>query len=726
MINQRTLDFATTPANSRRPRFAYTATPGREPLVSIITPYRNAGDAFQDTARSVERMSVPYWEWLVVADGSATDEGLRQLTELAEREPRVRVIRQEPRDPGAARPHGAAEARAPYVLHLDAGDLVEPTFVEKALWFLATQPRFAACDSDTVAFGSENKLCPHSFQQCESSDEPGVTFPLLMRRDAWQRIGGHDERADTPLRQRLAEAGMWGYTLPEYLTWSRTRAHSSLSAVKSSGARPCANRPAISDPLAAREPSLEATPPFSNPLPKPAGKKRLLIVAPWLAMGGADRFNLDLIAQLAARDYECTVVTTAWSEDAWGDRFAALTPDIFRLHRFLTWAEYPRFLDYLIASREIDALLISSSELGYALLPYLRSRHPKLPILDFTHMEEESWRNGGYPAISVAAGTLLDRRLTCSEHLRAWEIERGAPAETTRTVYCGTDTKSWNPDLEDTAGARARIGVERETPLILFAGRMVEQKRPRLAGEILLALARKDSDFVAVVAGEGPELAPLTRMLQRGGLADRVRCVGAQREPEIRALTAAADIALLPSAREGIALVLYEAMAMRTIPVAAAVGGQGELITPECGYLIEPGPAEVERYVAALTELLSDPARRQTMGEACRARVVAQFDLVAMGAAMDAQFTGALSEGAGEVAIDRAAADRHALAAVQAARRWELPQAEWARRGVFQWVALARRAREQAVPIGSRRYLQYQRLRRSVGAVALRKREKSS
>ncbi|MGH2485495.1 MAG: glycosyltransferase, partial [Ktedonobacterales bacterium] len=493
MINQRTPDFTDTPASSRRPRFSYIAEPGREPLVSIITAYGTDGDAFQETARAVERMSVPYWEWLIVVDGGAPIETPRHLTELAEREPRARVIQQARHAPGAAHTRAVAEARAPYLLYLDAGDLVEPTFVEKALWFLATQPRFAACDSYSVAFGGTNQLCPRSFHEREPSDEQGMTFPLLIRRDACENLCGQDDRTDTRLRRMLAEAGMWSYTLPEYLTWSRTQARSSLSVTTTGGARtpafragPRAKQPTVADPLARREPSLATASPFLNPLPKPAGKKRLLLVAPWLAMGWADKFNLDLIAQLAARDYECTVVTTAWSEDAWLDQFAALTPDIFRLHRFLTWAEYPRFIDYLIASRECDALLISSSELGYELLPYLRSRHPNLPILDFTHMEEEAWRNGGYPAISVAAGSLLDRRLVCSEQLRAWEIERGAPAETTHTIYCGTDTTAWHPDREDTAGARARIGVGPETPLILFAGRMVEQKRPQLVGEILL------------------------------------------------------------------------------------------------------------------------------------------------------------------------------------------------------------------------------------------------
>jgi glycosyltransferase involved in cell wall biosynthesis len=49
---------------------------------------------------------------------------------------------------------------------------------------------------------------------------------------------------------------------------------------------------------------------------------------------------------------------------------------------------------------------------------------------------------------------------------------------------------------------------------------------------------------------------------------------------------AATDIFFLPSQWEGIALTLFEAMAMQLVPVAADVGGQRELVTPDCGFLI--------------------------------------------------------------------------------------------------------------------------------------------
>lgn len=768
MINPSRPDFTNTPVSERRPRVFYATEPGSDqaPLVSIITAYYNVPAAiFQETARAVEGLSVPYWEWLIVDDGSTVQESLRQLEALAAREPRVRVIHQANGGPGVARNRAAREARAPYLFQLDADDLVEPTFVEKALWLLATQPQFAACNSYTVTFGAKDMLWPHGFHQYEYSlVDNRMTLHSLVRRDAWERIGGYDERlsyqhADWDFWLNLAEAGLWGYTLPEYLGWYRLQERSLFSEVETNGARTRAFRaqlrakhrglrarfphPRMGDPLAQPSSQLPTAQPFANPLRKPTGTRRLLLVAPWMQMGGADKFNLDLITQLSARGFDCTVVTTAWSDDAWMDRFAAVTPDVFSLRRFLTWADYPRFLDYLIASRGVDALLISNSELGYGLLPWLRGRHPALPILDYNHMEEPEWRDGGYPALSAAAGPLLDRRLTCSERLRAWEVARGAPAATTRAVYCGIDTAAWDPERAEiraeAAATRARLGVAPQTPLILFAGRMVEQKRPQLAGEILLALGRSGADFAAVVAGDGPELAPLKRRIARGRLSERVRFVGAQPEAQMRSLTAAADIALLPSAREGIALVLYEAMAMGTVPVAASVGGQGELITPECGYLIpqasedaEGGVSEsaarydtgeVERYVAALTTLLRHPQQRRAMAEACRARVVSQFDVRSMGVAMDTAISEAIDEAsmgrANHLDIKPAEAERQALLAVQAARRWEAAQADQAGRSAFRWIAFARRTRERIIPMGSRRYLQYRRMRQRLSRAPL-------
>ena len=76
-----------------------------------------------------------------------------------------------------------------------------------------------------------------------------------------------------------------------------------------------------------------------------------------------------------------------------------------------------------------------------------------------------------------------------------------------------------------------------------------------------------------------------------------------------RDLLAAADMFFLPSEWEGIALSVYEALACGVPVVGADVGGQRELVTLECGVLIDRGTEEDEarQYATVLARLLDEP-----------------------------------------------------------------------------------------------------------------------
>ncbi len=100
---------------------------------------------------------------------------------------------------------------------------------------------------------------------------------------------------------------------------------------------------------------------------------------------------------------------------------------------------------------------------------------------------------------------------------------------------------------------------------------------------------------------------------------------------------AAADVLFVPSRSEGISLALYEAMASGTPVVGARVGGQAELVTEDCGVLVERStPAEeAVLYADAIEPLLRDPERRAAMGAAARARVETTFPLERLGLRLD-------------------------------------------------------------------------------------------
>lgn len=92
------------------------------------------------------------------------------------------------------------------------------------------------------------------------------------------------------------------------------------------------------------------------------------------------------------------------------------------------------------------------------------------------------------------------------------------------------------------------------------------------------------------IAGEGPERAALEALINKLGVADRVSLLGFRRD--IGALLTAADAFASASHREGLSLVLVEAMMAGTPVVATPVGGNGEALL-----INEPGESSVARAV---------------------------------------------------------------------------------------------------------------------------------
>ena len=83
--------------------FDYTKEPGQKllsrnqsndgkPLVSIITPYYNAGKYFEQTFNCVMNQTFPWFEWIIADDGSTNINEVVILHNYAEKVNRIRVI----------------------------------------------------------------------------------------------------------------------------------------------------------------------------------------------------------------------------------------------------------------------------------------------------------------------------------------------------------------------------------------------------------------------------------------------------------------------------------------------------------------------------------------------------------------------------------------------------------------------------------------------------------
>ncbi len=189
-------------------------------------------------------------------------------------------------------------------------------------------------------------------------------------------------------------------------------------------------------------------------------------------------------------------------------------------------------------------------------------------------------------------------------------------------VHCGVDPQVFTP-----------VRSVRPAPLhILCVASLEEVKGHATLLEACQLLRQRDVRFRCDLVGEGPLRAVLQQQIQRHGLSAHVHLHVTLHRPEVSRLMAAADIICLPSVptrqgkREGIPVVLLEAMASGVPVVSSRLSGIPELVLDgKTGILVEPRHSEA--LAAALQQLGQEPLLRRRLGAAGRARVEMHFDL---------------------------------------------------------------------------------------------------
>lgn len=103
--------------------------------VSVITPAYNAERYILQTIESVQRQTFPYWQMIIIDDGS-TDSTAHIVREITKQDSRVVLLQQSNAGSAAARNYGIRTAIGRYIALLDADDLWDECFLEKQLHFM--------------------------------------------------------------------------------------------------------------------------------------------------------------------------------------------------------------------------------------------------------------------------------------------------------------------------------------------------------------------------------------------------------------------------------------------------------------------------------------------------------------------------------------------------------------------------------------------------------------
>lgn len=148
---------------------------------------------------------------------------------------------------------------------------------------------------------------------------------------------------------------------------------------------------------------------------------------------------------------------------------------------------------------------------------------------------------------------------------------------------------------------------------VLFAGRLSKQKRPELFIDLAIRLLRDfpQGRLSFQVAGDGPLRRRLETLATNAGLSeDEFSFHGLQ--TDMNCVYRQNDLLVLTSEHEGTPNVVLEAMAHGIPVVATRVGGVPEIVSEECGILVDP--ADFGGLCSATANLIQDPDLRFRLG----------------------------------------------------------------------------------------------------------------
>ena len=203
------------------------------PTVSVLLPVRDAAEHLPECIASLQAQTLADFEVLAVDDGSQ-DPSAGLLDAWAERDDRVRVLRQAREGLVPALERARGHARGRYLARMDADDVAEPERLLKQLELMERHPDLAGCGCGVAYFPQQavqggalryqrwlNALVtPGEIERGLFVECPLAHPTFFLRSAAVKAIGGYRDLGwpeDYDLLLRLWEAGGRFAKVPEVL-----------------------------------------------------------------------------------------------------------------------------------------------------------------------------------------------------------------------------------------------------------------------------------------------------------------------------------------------------------------------------------------------------------------------------------------------------------------------------------------------------------------------------
>ncbi len=362
---------------------------------------------------------------------------------------------------------------------------------------------------------------------------------------------------------------------------------------------------------------------WESPVPSPAGRRKILLLAVGLGIGGTETHVSELASRLDRKRFDLTVCTLkpggviAEQMQRRGIRVVSLDGVgkvdlrvLFKLRAFLR-NERPEIIQAFLFWANMAARI---ANLGLGFARVIASYHDEVV--------SEGWLMRAIDRLTLSWS---DRLVCCSDAVQQSVQKRiGGKNEQFVTIPFGVESERFTAAFPV---SRAEVGMDEKLPVIGTVCRLVEPKKG--LSVLLRAVAHlEETDgkprCQVLIVGEGPAEAGLKALCSELGIEERVHFAGPRLD--VPSVIQCVDVFVLPSLYEGFGIAILEAMAAGKPVVATAVGGIPEFVeSGKSGLLVEPGhPVALAQ---AIKRFLDQPELANTMARAGQERARTLFSI---------------------------------------------------------------------------------------------------
>lgn len=281
-----------------------------------------------------------------------------------------------------------------------------------------------------------------------------------------------------------------------------------------------------------------------------------------------------------------------------------------------------------LRSGNYDVLWLHGYGYFACIIAFLAARSLGIPVLlrGETHLllARGGWRRWFRDRLLGQFFKRIDGFLAIGSRNREYYRSMGVPDSRIHLVPYTVDNERFmqasDLSVEVRKDIRARFGIFDDTPIVLYASKLVERKHAHTLLQAIAAMQGKGTKVALCIVGSGPMQSGLQELKKELNLL-HTNFVGFVNQSELPGIYAACDIFVLAAESEPWGLVVNEVMcAGLPVVVSDEAGCAADLVEDEVnGYQVRAG--NQTDLISALSKLCASSTLRSQMGRASVARI---------------------------------------------------------------------------------------------------------